>query len=71
MPTCISPKYTDQTFGSNPTIEDKILVFENRVLGWNIAPAKSLNSVPHAGYAIVSILFSYFDCLMGSSLLLT
>jgi hypothetical protein len=42
MPTCISPKYTDQTFGSNPTIEDKILVFEDRVLGWNIAPARGI-----------------------------
>ena len=63
MESFISPKYTNKTFGNTPTIENRILVFEDREAGWRIAHAKTLNEVPHAGYAIVSILFSYFEMI--------
>lgn len=63
MESFVSPRYTNHTFGSNPTIEDKSLVFEDRELGWRIAPAKALNEVQDAGYAIVSVLFAYFEMI--------
>ena len=60
--TFISPRFTTETFGPYPTLDQKILIFEDRELGWrfNIAEVVEKNS-PAGGYAIISILFAYFE----------
>jgi len=73
MPHFISRKYLNTTFPSPPSLDDKVILFEDRVLGWQIEIAQELrrqiesggNNGPfrHAGYAIVSLLFSYFEMI--------
>ncbi len=74
----ISPTYTTADF-PNPTLDDKVEIFRDRVDGWQIAIAEELlrqitNAQPaapmkHAGYCLISITFSYFEmigqCLGG------
>lgn len=74
MAISISRKYTDSAFGGKPTLDDKILVFEDRVLGWQLEIAEELRHliedpqnhgkpIQHAGFALISILFSYFEMI--------
>ena len=60
-PTKISPQFTTKTFGPNPTLDEKILIFEDRELGWRFNIAKATEIIPDAGYAVISILFAYFE----------
>ena len=63
--TYISPKYTDNDFPGGPkTLEDKILVFEDRVFGWqlNIA-AELMKHDGDAGFAVLHIVTSYFEMI--------
>jgi len=57
----ISPQFTTETFGPNPTLDHKILIFEDRELGWRFNIAKATEIIPDAGYAVISILFAYFE----------
>jgi hypothetical protein len=69
----ITKDYTSETFGPNPTLDQKIEIFRSRVFGWQIDIAEELerligtvpekNPLRHAGYALVSILFSYFEMI--------
>lgn len=61
MPSFISPQFTNETFGDNPTIDQKIDVFEDRVFGWQLNIAEAMDHIPHAGYGIIAALFSYFE----------
>lgn len=73
MPHFVSRKYVNTDFSSPPTLDEKIEVFEDRVLGWHIEIAQELRkqiesggdagAFRHAGYALVSILFSYFEMI--------
>lgn len=88
MAVQISKKYTDEDFGGNPNLDEKILIFENRVKGWQLDIAEairlqidhpsnyklcrnlarfykafSVKPIKHAGFAILSILFSYFEMI--------
>ncbi|HLN28253.1 MAG TPA: hypothetical protein VK395_10960 [Gemmataceae bacterium] len=74
MPICISRQYCDTSFGGNPNVDEKILIFEDRVIGWQIAIAEELRRliddpknkgtpIQHAGFALLSILFSYFEMI--------
>ena len=73
MSNYISRSIRDTDFPSGPTIDDKIKVFEDRVLGWQIEIAQEIrrqmesggdNGIfRHAGYALVSLLFSYFEMI--------
>lgn len=73
-PISISPKYTDQCFGGKPSLDDKITIFEDRVLGWQIAIAEALHSlirapenegkpIQHGGFVLLGALFSYFEMI--------
>lgn len=67
----ISPNYTDTDRGPNPSTDDKIEVFRDRVDGWQISIAeemlrqiensKDFPAMRHAGYALISVVFSYFE----------
>jgi hypothetical protein len=57
----ISPQFTPETFGPKPTVDQKILVFEDRELGWRLRIAEKVEPIQDAGYAVISILFAYFE----------
>jgi hypothetical protein len=59
--TQISPTYTSETFGVDPTLDEKILIFEDRELGWRFRIAQETEKVTDSGYGLISILFAYFE----------
>lgn len=61
MPLAISPHFTTEHFREPLSIEDKISLFSDRVRGWQLDIAEYLESHPHAGFAILSIVSSYFE----------
>jgi hypothetical protein len=74
MVIAISPNYTDAHFHGNPSLDEKITIFEDRVLGWQLDIAEELRKrierkdnqgrpIRHGGFALVSILFSYFEMI--------
>jgi len=74
MPTRISRKFSDTDFGGKPNLDQKIEIFEDRVMGWQIDIAEELRrlivdlknngtTIQHAGFGLLSILFSYFEML--------
>jgi hypothetical protein len=65
----ISRNYLNTSF-PDPSIDEKIEVFEDRVIGWQIEIAETIEklirtepSMHHAGYALVSVLFSCFEMM--------
>jgi len=61
--TFISPHFTAEMFGPNPTLCQKILIFSDREFGWRFDIAKATEKIPDAGYAVISILFAYFEMI--------
>lgn len=59
----ISKNYKFSNFGPSPTLENKIDIFSDRVIGWQLEIAQSLRSNQYAGFGIISILFSYFEMI--------
>ena len=72
----ISPRYKDTDFPHGRSLEQKIDIFEDQTLGWQIDVADVLINGcsgspgvpdilphPHAGYAVLSILVSYFEAI--------
>ncbi len=55
-----SPKYY-VTKLHNPTFDDIVDVYEDRVNGWLIEPAKIINSYEHSGLSVLHIIFAYFE----------
>jgi hypothetical protein len=58
----ISPRY-DETKLSPGTLEDKIDVFEDQILGWLVEPAKLMADSQHSGFATLAIALAYFEPL--------
>ena len=65
MPSFISRNYTTQHFPNGPqTIDDRILLFTDRVRGWQLDPAiRCIRNDPHAGFAALHIIVSYFEVI--------
>ena len=74
MATQISRKYSSDDFGGKPDLDQKILIFEDRVLWWQLeiaeelhrlieAPENNGKTLQHAAFALISILFSYFEMI--------
>lgn len=74
MRTRISRNYSSDDFGGKPNLDQKILIFEDRVLWWQLEIAEELRSlieapenngktIQHAAFALVSVLFSYFEMI--------
>lgn len=72
----ISPSFQDDDFRHPLNIEDKITIFEDRTLGWKLDIAdqiingkkrpdgsEELPAIPHSGYAVLDIVFSYFEMI--------
>ncbi|MBI1249029.1 hypothetical protein GC197_14455 [bacterium] len=70
----ISRNYTNKDFGGKPKLDDKILIFEDRVLNWHLnivelirnhMEAKEQNGTDwnHAGFAMLTLLFTYFEMI--------
>ncbi len=60
----IAPHYRDSDIPAKITIETLIHLFADRVNGWQLDIAEKCYQIPHSGYAVLSILFSYFE-MMG------
>lgn len=59
----ISPNHTSDEM-NNSSAEEKIDFFEDRTRGWYLNWAKKLRKKQHAGFAVLQILFSYFEAIM-------
>jgi hypothetical protein len=72
----ISPSFQDQDFQQPFSIDNKILIFEDRILGWKLDIADQVINgkkrpdgsdvmppIPHSGYAVLDIVFSYFEMI--------
>jgi len=61
----ISPIHTTLDFPDGWTIENKIDIFTARIEGWQIGIAKEMirNRIPHRGFALLHIVFSYFEMI--------
>ncbi len=64
MAIAISPHYRDTDFPSTWSLDQKIQIFEDRIQGWQLDIAQLCgDSSPHAGFAVLSIVFSYFEMI--------
>jgi len=61
----ISPNYNNLDFPNGMTIEDKINVFADRLDGWQIGIAKKIiqHEIQHSDFALLHIVFSYFEMI--------
>lgn len=66
----LSPSYRDTDFSFPHSLDTKITLFEDRVLGWklNIADqiingSQETSSIRHSGFAVLDIVFSYFEMI--------
>ena len=60
MKAFISPNYTQEKL-DNPTIDDLIDVFKDRVVNWLFDPAKKLITEKHGSFAALCLLLTYFE----------
>jgi len=66
----LSPSYQDTDFPFPHSLETKITLFEDRVLGWKLNIADQLinggqekSAIKHSGYATLDIIVSYFEMI--------
>ena len=66
----ISPSYQDTEFPHPHSLDTKITLFEDRVLGWKLDIADQLingsqekSPIRHSGYATLDIVVSYFEMI--------
>jgi hypothetical protein len=60
-----SPHFTTLTFPNGWTLENKIDIFIDRINGWQIGIAKEIiqHKIQHSDFALLHIVFSYFEML--------
>ncbi len=56
----ISPNYTETKL-ANPSFDDLVDVYEDRVRGWLIDSARILNTHEHAGFGVLQVVLAYFE----------
>ena len=56
----ISPSF-DTVKLENSTYLDRVDVYEDRIRGWLIEPARILNQHEHAGFAVLHLVLSYVE----------
>jgi hypothetical protein len=66
----ITPNYQNTDFVWPLSIDDKITIFEDRTMGWQLGLANRIingesgaNAIPHSGYAVLNIVLSYFEMI--------
>jgi hypothetical protein len=62
-PLAISPHFTTAHFTGPLNTDQKIQLFADRVRGWQLDIAQSLDAHPHSGFAVLSIVASYFEMI--------
>lgn len=61
MPFKISRTFMDDEF-PNPSFDDKVSIFQDRVIGWQLEVARHVvDAVPDSSFAVIHILASYFE----------
>jgi hypothetical protein len=60
MKTFISPNYPQEKL-DNPTMDDLIDVFKDRILNWLFEPAKKLMGEEHGCFGVLFLLLTYFE----------
>jgi hypothetical protein len=60
MSNMISPSYADTKF-ANPSIDDLVDVFEDRIRHWLLQPAKRLKDTEHGQVASFCLILTYFE----------
>ena len=64
MVLAISPSFKDTDFPEGMSLDQKIDVFADRVEGWQLGIAKQcVDAIPHSGFAVLHIVFSYFEMI--------
>jgi len=58
----VSPNYKYSNWIVADT-DKKIEIFQDRVNGWMLDIAKQCNEIPHSGFAVLSIILSYFEMI--------
>jgi hypothetical protein len=63
---CIAPGYVESDFPNGMSDDDRINVFFRRINDWILSIADQCinggeNAIPHSGFAVLSIVFSYFE----------
>jgi hypothetical protein len=57
-----SPRYRAENKPRPWTLEDKVDIFEDRVLGWQLVPAKeTAQRVPNSMFVVIGAVFSYIE----------
>jgi hypothetical protein len=59
----LSPNIKASDFNGPLGLSDKIEVFTDRVIGWQLGIALTCEGIPHSGFAVLHILFSYFEMI--------
>lgn len=62
--TWISPNYQNTDFPRGMNLDEKIMIFEDRVCGWQFDIAQQCElSINHSGFAVLQIVTSYFEMI--------
>ncbi|MFH1113455.1 MAG: hypothetical protein V1792_06000 [Pseudomonadota bacterium] len=65
MRIALGPNMTTDEFPLPWTRDVKISIFEDKINGWMLNIAEELDAkIPHSGYAILSIVLSYFEMIV-------
>ena len=60
----MSRHYLWAEFPPKPTIENKIVIFADRVKGWQLYPAEEIiDMTPHSGFIVLYSLMHYFEMI--------
>jgi hypothetical protein len=60
----ISSKHYADEFPNGLSLDDKIEIFGDRVLHWQLVPAQIMvEQIPHAGFAALHVLMNYFESI--------
>jgi hypothetical protein len=60
----LSPQFRSGDFPAEPSDEQKIAIFEDRISGWMLAPTERLlQRDPDSGFAALAILGTYFEMI--------
>jgi hypothetical protein len=61
--TWITPYHTDADFNWPLSPDDKVTIFYERTMGWQLGIADLCKDIPLSGYAILHIVLSYFEMI--------
>ena len=64
MAWAISRHYQRDEFPEQLTLDDKIMIFTDRVRGWQLYPAEEIiDIIPHSGFVVLYSLMHYFEMI--------